>query len=1203
MNNNNITYSKLSLWIFSILFSSTAFAAEPNLINDSGFELGTPQAGKMFTDNHNAPISNGSPWMRTVGTCDHWAGGPRDRTLPPGPIGVWAGLANGLPAVPNKGKSFVACGSWYPPGERIKQEISNATIGKKYTLSFYYANAGVEGQTPVGKQSWAKAGMWVNDKLIGSTPKIHYAGAGKQKWKKASFRFKPTASNFTFTAGLHSSSKESIYNYIAFDGMSVEVEKPVCWAIDDTTSNLYTFLPNISDPVAPIITPLILGKDKYNDDVVNGGEGITYRPSTNRIYIWPNTRLDNAAGETQQRDVMFIINPDDGTVEHKVFPPNGDDKYHVESAVFTQSSSGVEQLWVIMEILEPWDEQDENNNLKNERYLTRLDPDTGKRLEEIGPLYSDNDNPINSKLNYGRDTGGLAVDPETKQFVITIDSGSKRGLYPIDIADGKVSSGVLFTNTGNSEADAEALGLALDNNFYTESDEIGKQFRDRFIWQINKKTGGLTKATGKIPGIGDIEGIECNGDLVVIADSHNITGSVYFDENKNSLLDGNDAGIENIKVTLYKDNNNDGAIDNDDTLLASQETNNNGVYNFTKIRDGNYLVKVDSGLPPLMAVNGINPLNITIDKSGASDQNFPVIKVSCTALTGEINASLQIKNNKKIFLATTTLSPIEGHLKSYTTGDNGIITAAIANFGDAANKMDEKKRKNKLYSTGKSSNKIKFDTLDADAFAVHDNPNVSTIKKYTINPSESYPTYIGHRKKNSFLGAISHNTMALVGQDMNVMQYLSDSTYRSYNTDVVSKRINLKKRVLLSSNDGFIYSIYQRSGGLGWGWIPRTLVKELKDYRTFSSDHFMHGTTDVLDLKSSATYNSYVIGSYKKGLGQYVLKLDSSSDLNGVVWDIDHEVDNTKVYTAPNHGQRAYFSDKNGKVYSVYTITQGTSSKLHIRSLADTSTTYLISLNFIATSSPYIMMDYARNNAPAKKTLYLGDSNGNIHSVPLLAVDNTLATDSAIATEINKGAVAALGSSNTSPVTYIGASRSMNRAYYLRAQSEDRLTVFKYKSSDTSWNRQWSTIVGGSAGKWSGGTLVADPSITALPAGATISDNATIAANSIILPVTHAPTGNRCYGTAYYYLYSLTNGYFPSTVFTKSSDKSAINSIISVGLGNAKTLQLSDSATADKLLGMGISEQKTNGQTGVNTTIYINDTVTTGIRSWRELRK
>ena len=69
------------------------------------------------------------------------------------------------------------------------------------------------------------------------------------------------------------------------------------------------------------------------------------------------------------------------------------------------------------------------------------------------------------------------------------------------------------------------------------------------------------------------------------------------------------------------------------------------------------------------------------------------------------------------------------------------------------------------------------------------------------------------------------------------------------------------------------------------------------------------------------------------------------------------------------------------------------------------------------------MTDYVRSNAPDKKTLYLGDSLGNVYSAALLMTatsnNSDLKTADAIKTDINDGAVAALASSNTSPVIYM----------------------------------------------------------------------------------------------------------------------------------------------------------------------------------------
>ncbi len=93
----------------------------------------------------------------------------------------------------------------------------------------------------------------------------------------------------------------------------------------------------------------------------------------------------------------------------------------------------------------------------------------------------------------------------------------------------------------------------------------------------------------------------------------------------------------------------------------------------------------------------------------------------------------------------------------------------------------------------------------------------------------------------------------------------------------------------------------------------------------------MQGHIDVLDLKdSSGVYSSYIIGSYKSGLGQFVLKLNSSSatksDLGSQIWDIDETSTTTAATSAPNNGKRVYFSDNAGKVYTAYIVTSGTTS-------------------------------------------------------------------------------------------------------------------------------------------------------------------------------------------------------------------------------------------------------------------------------------
>ncbi|HIO97676.1 MAG TPA: hypothetical protein EYG71_07095 [Leucothrix sp.] len=298
------------------------------------------------------------------------------------------------------------------------------------------------------------------------------------------------------------------------------------------------------------------------------------------------------------------------------------------------------------------------------------------------------------------------------------------------------------------------------------------------------------------------------------------------------------------------------------------------------------------------------------------------------------------------------------------------------------------------------------------------------------------------------------------------------------------------------------------------------------------------------------------------------------------------------------------FSDDKGKTYVAYIMTNSSNeSTLMIRSLVDNKTNLQIALGFNVTSTPFVMVDYKKHNAPKRKTLYIGDDKGKIYSASLLKSNGKLRSKAAIKTALKSGAIASLDSSNTDSIRFIGSSvSSTDRAYYLRAQSETRLSVFKYDTQKTKWNRVWSSFEGGS-GQWQAdGTFTNSPSsIQHLPKGATITDNAYIVGDSIVLPVnTPDPTGTVCYGMAYYYLYKLSDGSFPKTRFYKLDD-SAISGNIKIGYGKATRLVLSDLPDKDVLVGYAHAEQTTAKSTGVNDTFLIRDTMTTGVRSWRIL--
>lgn len=583
---------------------------------------------------------------------------------------------------------------------------------------------------------------------------------------------------------------------------------------------------------------------------------------------------------------------------------------------------------------------------------------------------------------------------------------------------------------------------------------------------------------------------------------------------------------------------------------------------------------------------------------------------TCTGLSGEVNEAIltpqQLQPGKKVFIASSSIDDgaQQGHLRAYAIQSDGTAVSTVS--WDAATTMTKPERTSRLYSTNSNGSLASFATLDDgvgtgdDAFDLGTLLEKATIINYTLDPSHDSGIYLGNRANNSMLGTISSDSdITQISRQVDTWNYLHDPSYRSFYNNTVSTRT---ERVLVTSNDGFLYAFNEIDGDIAWGWMPRSLIYNLTDFQTFQSKELMRGHIDVLDLKdTNGNYASYVVGSYKSGMGQFVLKLDSDSssksDLGSVVWDIDESEVNAMVDRAPNNGKRVYFSDSNNKVYSAYIVTADATSYLKIRSLTDTSVQHSIQLNYTATSTPYVMTDFGNASAPASKTLYLGDSSGNIYAAPLLA-SGVLDTANNINTAINGTAVAAMHTSSSSAVLYIGASSSDNGAYFLRAQSADRLTIFKYQSSQ--WNRLWTTYTGG-AGKWTNATTyVADSNIQSLPATARISDEALIVSNSIVLPVSTAPTGSNCYRNAHYYLYNLVDGRFPTDRFY-NTDNTAITTIVNLGNGEPETLKLSDFSDG-KLLGYGISDQKSNGSVGINKTLYIKDMITTGIRSWRELR-
>ena len=73
--------------------------------------------------------------------------------------------------------------------------------------------------------------------------------------------------------------------------------------------------------------------------------------------------------------------------------------------------------------------------------------------------------------------------------------------------------------------------------------------------------------------------------------NYNISGTVFDDDNEDGTIDAAEAGrLENVTITLYADNDNDGAVGTSDTVITTTTTANDGTYAFSNVTTQNLSV-------------------------------------------------------------------------------------------------------------------------------------------------------------------------------------------------------------------------------------------------------------------------------------------------------------------------------------------------------------------------------------------------------------------------------------------------------------------------------------------------------------------------------------------------------------------------------------------------------------------------------------
>ena len=447
----------------------------------------------------------------------------------------------------------------------------------------------------------------------------------------------------------------------------------------------------------------------------------------------------------------------------------------------------------------------------------------------------------------------------------------------------------------------------------------------------------------------------------------------------------------------------------------------------------------------------------------------------------------------------------------------------------------------------------------------------STIAAYTINPSDSSGAYLGGRQSGWYMGLPTSTPPQVLTAPNNGQLLGAGGTTNSYLT-FASNHANRQNAVLFSDNDGFLYAMgYNNTGSptLLWGWMPQGLLPQLQNYNTFWQGTNMQGGFQTIDATVAPTqphtWHTYVAGSASNGSILYDIQLTGTTapNLQSTIWEDDlggnysqPQPSNPVFYQYQTPGTKNF-----GQTWALWAVNQAIS--------ATSSTSYLIGVNvgtgqsfqdalpFNNTATPYI---------DASGNLYLGDNTGNIYEISSATLPGLLTPGAATLTFakdfVNKTAVGnyssawsgSLSGSNPGEVQYIGGSYYQGKNY-LRVQGPNGITIFSQLNG--TWSPVWTAYAGG-AGTWSSGAFTTqtsgtNPPVTALPSGSVVSAPALINSGAVILPVTVPPSANSCgNGDAYYYLYALNNGIFPSGTFTDSTG-TAITNALFVGYGTAFT--------------------------------------------------
>jgi hypothetical protein len=276
--------------------------------------------------------------------------------------------------------------------------------------------------------------------------------------------------------------------------------------------------------------------------------------------------------------------------------------------------------------------------------LVVLDRTTGEVKEDYfgsGKDYLKVDNYSYPALRFD----AMAFDPLTNELYAGMNGLSQNYdyLFKINTSTGAMT---LFKQISQT-SDVEGMGFDAKGDLYlTTGANATNSSDDDKLWKVDLRTGITTEVFSL--GGGDVETCDCViGDPVPTVE---ISGTIYFDKDKDGTYDNPDFEKTTMEVELYTDVNGNGTYESGtDVLVQTTTSHANGTYYFRVEYDGSgtdkYLVLIDTNDFP----------------SGSTFTGNDIIAVNVT------NGSLVIDSNDFGF-ESDILNAFEGF--TFTDSDN-----------------------------------------------------------------------------------------------------------------------------------------------------------------------------------------------------------------------------------------------------------------------------------------------------------------------------------------------------------------------------------------------------------------------------------------------------------------------------------------------------------------------------------------------------